>query len=244
MDEPVYDSVYRLEDSHWWFRGRRAVIHALLADAELAAEARFLDAGCGTGRNLVEFGSPGWAWGVDSSIKAVEFCRRRGLEGVTQGDLADLSFDSGKFDLLLLADVIEHLDDDAEVLRELRRVAADGALLVVTAPAYPWLWSGFDETVQHRRRYRRGELQDRARAAGWAPVRSTYFNTILLPAIAATRKLGLIRSRGERTEMEATPGPLNPLLHAPMRLEASLIRLGVRLPFGVSIGLVCRAGDR
>lgn len=241
MEEVVYDSVHRLEDTHWWFRGRRAVIHALLEGVELPAEPRLLDGGCGTGRNIAEFGSPGRAWGVDSSEKAVEFCRRRGLEGVTQGDLSNLGFDSGQFDLLLLADVIEHLDDDVRVLAELRRVAADGAVLVVTTPAYPWLWSEFDEAVHHKRRYRRGELQEKARAAGWSPVRSTYFNSILLPPIALARKLRLIRSRGERTEMEATPGLLNPVLYAPMRAEAGLLRRGARLPFGVSIGLVCRA---
>ena len=236
MEDPVYDSQYRSEDTHWWFRGRRAVIHGLLAGVELPAEPRLLDAGCGTGRNLVEFGSPGRAWGVDSSEKAVEFCRRRGLEGVTQGDLAHLGFDSGQFDLLLLTDVIEHVDDDALVLEELRRVAAEGAVLVVTAPAYRWLWSSFDEALHHKRRYRRGELIERARAAGWSPIRSTYYNAILLPPIAVARKLGVIRAP---TDIEATPSVLNPLLYAPMRLEASLVRHGASLPFGVSIGLVC-----
>lgn len=241
MEEVVYDSVYRQEDAHWWFRGRRAVIHALLDRVELPPEPRLLDAGCGTGRNISEFGSPERAWGVDSSEKAVEFCRRRGLRNVVQGDLANLDFDPGQFDLVLLADVIEHVDDDVGVLGELRRVAADGAVLMITAPAYPWLWSRFDEAVHHRRRYRRSELEEKARAVGWTPLRATYFNSILLPPIAIARKLGLVRVKGERTEMEATPGVLNPLLYAPLRLEAGMIRLGARLPFGVSIGLVCTA---
>lgn len=243
MDEAVYEDLYRSEDSHWWFRGRRAVIKALMSRAQIAADPRLLDAGCGTGRNLVEFGASGRASGVDISPQAVEFCRRRGLDAVSLSPLEDLPFASGEFDLILNIDVIEHVDDDAAVLHELRRVAAPGATLILTTPAYSWLWSAHDESHHHRRRYLRREIEQRAAAAGWRPAFGTYFNSILLPPIALVRRLRRNRDAGLRLDTEATPGALNPVLELPMRFEAGLIRRGLRLPAGVSIGLVCVAGE-
>jgi SAM-dependent methyltransferase len=243
VDEPVYEDLYRSEDSHWWFRGRRAVIRALMSRAQIAADPRLLDAGCGTGRNLVEFGTPGRASGVDISAQAVEFCRRRGLDTVSRSPLEDLPFGPGEFDLILNIDVIEHVDDDVAVLRELRRVAAPGATLILTTPAYNWLWSAHDESHHHRRRYLRRQIEERAAKAGWKPAFGTYFNSILLPPIALLRRLRRNRDAGARLDTEATPEVLNPVLELPMRFEAGLIRRGLRLPAGVSIGLVCVAGE-
>lgn len=240
MERDLYESLYRLEDWHWWFRGRRAVIRGLLERVELPQAPKVLDAGCGTGRNLLEMAAVGEASGVDSSPDAVQFCRERGLERVVQGDLPKLPFGDGEFGVVLLADVVEHLEDDVGSLRELRRVAAPGATLVVTTPAYPSLWSDHDVSHHHHRRYRRPQLEQRAREAGWDPVFSTYFNSILLAPIAAVRRLG--RGRGSRRpDLDRTPSALNGALSVPMRAEARLIARGVRLPFGLSIGMVCRA---
>ena len=132
MEEFVYQQLYELEDTHWWFRGRRAVLWALLRRAGVPNGPRLLDAGCGTGRNLLEFGSLGDARGVDSAPEAIEFCRRRGVQGASEERLEALSFDDGSFDLSLATDVLEHLEDDRAVMRELRRVAAPEAWLLAT----------------------------------------------------------------------------------------------------------------
>lgn len=240
MDRDLYDRLFELEDEHWWFRGRRAVIRALLSRAEVPASTRVLDAGCGTGRNLIELAALGETAGVDSSPEAVQYCAERGLTGVLQGDLAALPFPDEQFGVVLLADVVEHLDDDTGSLRELRRVAAPGAVLVLTAPAYRSLWSQHDVRHHHRRRYRRPEIEGRAQEAGWEPVFSTYFNSVLLPPIAVMRWLGRRGTPG-RSDLERTPAALNGALDLPMRAEAKLISKGLRLPFGLSIGLVCRA---
>jgi len=239
VEDWLYRRLYELEDGHWWFRGRRAVIWALLQRAGLPQRARVLDAGCGTGRNLVELSFLGPSAGVDSSADAVEFCRRRGLHGVQQAALDALPFPDASFDLLVATDVIEHVDDDEAALRELRRVAAPGARLLITTPAYRWLWSAHDDEHQHKRRYTRRALLRRARAAGWSIEIATYFNSLLLGPIALARAL----PRGpEHNDYDRTPHLLNGALSIPMRLEAALVRRGVRLPAGVSIGLVCRAG--
>ncbi len=240
MEDEVYDRLYSAEDHHWWFRGRRAVISALIERARPAPEPRILDAGCGTGRNLADLAGLGPALGVDSSQRAVDYCNARGLAQVRVSPLERLPFEAGSFDLILLADVIEHVDDDEAVLAELGRVAAPGAVLIVTTPAYRWLWSRHDDRHHHRRRYTLRALRGLVAGSGWEPEALSYFNSLLLPPIAAVR-LGQRLFPGEGADEELGTGRLNGLLALPMRAEAALIRRGVRLPAGVSIAALCRA---
>jgi SAM-dependent methyltransferase len=240
METLIYERMYEQEDAHWWFRGRRAVVAAMLDRVELPPSPRILDAGCGTGRNLLELSRLGRAQGVDSSADAVAFCRERGLDNVERAELESLPFEDSSFDLILLADVLEHIADDSAALAELRRVAAPGAVLAITVPAYAWLWSHHDDSHHHQRRYRRRPLERLVEAHGWRPRVSTHFNSLLLGPIAAVRKVQGGGPR-ERTDMEITPGWISGLLEWTMRVDASLIRHGVSVPVGVSIGLVCVA---
>lgn len=243
MEEWRYREMYDLEDRHWWFRARRTVIWALLRRAGVDSVPRLLDAGCGTGRNLVEFGRLGIAEGIDVSPQAVDFCRSRGLEGVRQGALEELPFEDGRFDLLLATDVIEHLDDDRHALLELRRVARPGARLVVTVPAYRWLWSQHDTSLQHRRRYTAARLREQVTAAGWRAQVETYFFTALLPGVAAVRSVRRLRpAETPRSDMTLAPPALGRLLELASAGEAKLIERGARLPAGVSVGMVGVAG--
>jgi SAM-dependent methyltransferase len=240
VEEQYYPLVHAVEDRHWWFRGRRSVVSALLASVGLQPPVRVLDAGCGTGRNLEEYRRLGPVRGIEPSPSAVEFCHRRGLSEVVRATIEELPFPDSSFDLVFATDVLEHVDDDVVALRELRRVCAHGAALVATVPAHRRLWSQSDVALQHRRRYSREHLEASARSGGWTPERATYFNTILLPAIAAARAVR--RGRGSSSpELELTPGWVNGPLSLPLRLEAALIRRGRSLPTGVSVGLVARA---
>jgi SAM-dependent methyltransferase len=237
LQEKFYSLLYELEDRHWWFRGRTAVVDALLRRAAPGASPLILDAGCGTGRNLQRYAGIGTAEGVDPSPEAVEFCRRRGLANVTRAGVEALPFENARFDLLMATDVLEHVRDDGGALRELHRVAAPGATLILTVPAYRWLWSDEDERLGHARRYTRRELRTVTAGHGWEPVFGTYFNTMLLLPIALARRLRRSRSKAE---LSLTPSALDGALSIPMRLEARLIGVGIPLPAGVSIGLVCR----
>ena len=241
MEEEVYQQLYALEDAHWWFQGRRAVIWSLLHRAEIPPSPRILDAGCGTGRNLAEFGRLGAASGADPSGTAVAFCHARGLHGVVQAGIEELPFDDGSFDLVLATDVLEHIDRDDRAAAELRRVSAADGRLLVTVPAYQWLWSRHDETHHHKRRYTLPRLREVLTRAGWRPVVETYFNSLLLAPIALVRTLTREREPSNgRSDYELAGGPLNTLLSLPMRAEARAIEHGARLPAGVSIGMVCR----
>lgn len=242
MQETAYREHFEREDRHWWFRGRWAVVEALLAQTPLRAGSRILDAGCGTGGNLLRYSELGEATGVDPSPEAVRFCRERGLQSVEQAGVEDLPFADESFDLIVATDVIEHVTAEHEALRELRRVASPGAALLLTVPAYMWLWSAEDEKLHHKRRYTRRRLREAAARAGWEPQLATYFNSLLLPAIALAR-LAPRRSEDGKTDLQRTPAALDDPLTLPMRLEARLIRAGLRLPAGVSVGIVCRKVD-
>jgi SAM-dependent methyltransferase len=246
MEGGAYAEMYQLEEDHWWFRGRRRIIWALLERSHIGASPRFLDAGCGTGRNLVEFGHLGPAGGVDPSQEAVDFCLQRGLRNVKRAGLEDLPFEKASFDLLLASDVIEHVEDDGAALRELLRVAAPGACLVITVPAYQWMWTEHDVQLHHFRRYTLSQLTERVRSAGWEVSQATYFNTVLFPIVAAARVTERLRekragsSRSGHTDLDRTPAVLNGMLGAPFRLEAAAVKRGIRLPVGVSAGVLAR----
>jgi len=241
METDVYRLVHELACQHWWFRGREAVITALLGKVGLPERPRVLDAGCGAGQNMQLYSRLGATEGFDPSPEAVAYCRRRGLDNVRQGTMEEIPFEASSFDLLTATDVLEHVADDGRGMRELSRVAAPGASLILTVPAYGWMWTDEDVRLGHMRRYTRPALRALVRRNGWEPTFDTYFNTVLLAPIASARKLRQSLGSRESAELALTPRALDELLSLPMRLEARLIAAGLSIPAGVSVGLVCRA---
>jgi SAM-dependent methyltransferase len=248
MEDWTFQEHYDMEERHWWFRSRRRVLWALVRRAELGRSPRILDAGCGTGRNIVEFSRLGPTEGIDLSPQAVEFCNRRGLTGVRRAAIEDLPYEDGRFDLVLATDVIEHLEDEGPALDELRRVTAGDGRLLVTVPAYNWLWSHHDTSWHHFRRYTRKRLAERVRAHGWEPVVGTYFYSTMLPPVAVVRATQRLKAGASgnghngKSDLHLSPVALDRLLELPVRAEARLIGRGASLPAGVSVGMVCKRG--
>jgi SAM-dependent methyltransferase len=242
MDRDYELQTHRAEDRHWWYRGRRSVLERVIDDLRLPARARILDAGCGSGRNMVEFARHGTVTGIELSPTSVELARKREAGDVVEGSVLDMPFDAGSFDLAASLDVIEHLQDDLQALRELRRVVVPGGSLLVTVPAYQWLWSGHDEINHHHRRYTRRSLQRVGEQAGWQQVRTTYFNSLLLPAAIALRVLDRFSRKTTESSLDlwVPPVPVNWLLERPLALESALIGRGGRIPAGLSLLAVFR----
>jgi SAM-dependent methyltransferase len=235
MNSSEIDAILAGDEHHWWYRGRRRVLHAELDRIVLPRNARILDAGCGSGRMLDELRHRGRVTGVDANADAVSATRRRG-HVAWLATIEDMPFTDASFDLVTCLDVIEHTPDDRVTLRELRRVTRPGGALVVTVPAYQALWSAHDIVNGHYRRYRVPELRAAAQEAGWYHVRDSYFNALLL-APAAVVRLGRRRppARAARSELDLTPGCLDGVLEWPLRIEAAVLRGGARLPFGLSL---------
>jgi SAM-dependent methyltransferase len=242
MDRDYELQTHRAEDRHWWYRGRRSVLEGVVAGLHLPARARILDAGCGSGRNMVDLSSHGAVTGIELSDVSVQVARARDVGDVIAGSVLQMPFDSDSFDLAASLDVIEHLEDDLGALRELRRVVAPGGSLLVTVPAYPWLWSGHDEINHHYRRYTRRSLQRVAEQAGWQQIRTTHFNSLLLPAAILLRILDRLSRKTTESSLDlwVPPRPLNWLLERPLALEAALIARGGRIPAGLSLLAVFR----
>jgi SAM-dependent methyltransferase len=163
---------------------------------------------------------------------------------VRQAPLEQLPFEADRFDLIVATDVIEHLDDDRLALAELGRVAAPGGRLVITVPAYAWLWSRHDESLHHKRRYTAARMRAQLEASGWRPRFATYFFTALLPGVAAVRAFRRADRNGSangESDCSLTSPGVGRLLELPSRGEAKLIERGVRLPAGVSLGVVAEA---
>jgi SAM-dependent methyltransferase len=242
MERDYELQTHQAEDRHWWYRGRRKVLDRVIDSLALPAGARVLDAGCGSGRNMVELARRGTVTGIELSETSVELARERGVGEVVLGSVGQMPFADASFDMAACLDVIEHLEDDVAALRELRRVVAPGGTLLVTVPAYQWLWSGHDEVNHHHRRYTQRTLRDSAEHAGWSEVRSTHFNSLLLPAAILLRVLERFSRKTTESSLDlwVPPRPLNWLLERPLVLEASLIGSGGRIPAGLSLLAVFR----
>lgn len=133
MQPHTYAIMYEVEQSHWWYVGRRRIIKSFIEEAIAGLDlsgrrAHILDVGCGTGGNLELLTRFGDTEGVDISEDALAFCRTRGLAKVRHGAAEQLPYEDCSFDLVTALDVVEHLDDDTAGLREMRRVLRPGGV--------------------------------------------------------------------------------------------------------------------
>lgn len=241
MDPAAYEVVDQLDESHWFFVGRRAILSRLLAEyVQTRRRLTILDVGCGTGattRFLMRYGE---AIGIDLSEKALRFCRNRGLSYLCQGDALALPFSQDSFDILSALDLIEHLEDDRAALKEFWRVLKVGGMVVLFVPAFAFLWSDFDRYSGHRRRYRAAEVLAKVEEGGFVVRKLSYVNTVLFPLIWLVRFIRNLLAPWIkfRSDWELQPRGMNSVLSWILRVESELLRRG-SLPFGASI--VCIA---
>ncbi|MFL6466508.1 MAG: class I SAM-dependent methyltransferase [Pyrinomonadaceae bacterium] len=247
MQRHTYAIMDRVEDTHWWFVGRRAILETFLKQIaqKLKSEVqnpRILDVGCGTGANLEMLSQFGTSEGVDVSDEALEFCRRKGL-AVQKGLAETLPFENESFDITTALDVIEHLDDDVAGLREMYRVTKTGGYSLIFVPAFMWLWGVQDDISHHRIRYTRTQIVERIENAGFEVERATYANFTFFAPVLGGRTLMKLTGITPESENNINISALNPLFGKLLSSERFWLK-NLNFPFGVSIVIVAKKGAR
>lgn len=246
MDREVYARMAALEDEHWWFIARRRIVAQLLAREVTATgrPMRILEAGCGTGGNLSMLAQFGEVVAFEPDPEARRLAQRHGSFEILAGRLPDeIPYSRGSFDLVAALDVLEHVDDDNEALRSLVDRLKCGGLLVLTVPAFPFLWSTHDERHHHKRRYTRRTLRERLSKLPLVPIQVTFFNTLLFPMIAGARICKSILRLDDLNDDSMPPLAVNRLLTRIFSSERRLLEL-TSLPVGVSLLVLARRTTR
>lgn len=246
MDLEQFRLHAHMEDRHWWFLGRRRIFRTLAFHLLPASpDTRVLDLGCGTGANAAAFAADYSAVGVDPAPGAIELARQRFPDvRFHVGSAREIGDRIEPADLVLLTDVIEHVEDDAGLVRGALRLAAAGGCLLLTVPAHPELWSEHDVALGHRRRYTRGTFRRLWAEENSEPLLVSHFNARLYPVARLLRLV--LRWRGTSagasgTDLDLPPAPLNRLLTRIFAGEADrLVRVlqGTAEPYRSGLSLL------
>ena len=243
MQQHTYAIMNRVEDSHWWYVGRRAILESFLETItqSLNSEAqspKILDVGCGTGGNLEMLKKFGAAEGVDVSDDALEFCQSKGLT-VHKGLAEELPFADESFDVVTALDVIEHLDDDIAGLREMFRILRKGGKTLIFVPAFMWLWGVQDDVSNHRIRYTKKQITERLEKAGFEIERATYANWTFFAPILGGRTLMKLTGIKPESENNVNVSALNGVFGKIFGAERFWLKRA-NFPFGVSVVIVAK----
>jgi SAM-dependent methyltransferase len=245
MNPEAYIEMAATEDRHWWFRGRRQIIASTLQRLGLPKPCRILEVGCGTGGNLDMLREFGTVFAFETDNTALELARRKSTcsDDIQPGRLpTENPFQEDAFDLICLFDVLEHLDDDRQSLAQLRTCLNAGGCLVMTVPAFSWLWSNHDTFLHHQRRYTRPELMAMLETLGFRVERSTYFNFWLFPLTAAMRIFNRVFGLASRAGTSVPPPAINECLFRVFASERHVLS-HLNLPLGVSLLVVARTNQ-
>ncbi len=238
MKPAAYRIMEESEDTYWWYRARRDIISHLILRTIPAGEL-IVDYGSGTGGTSALLQDLGYrVLAADISDEALAKCKLRGLSTI---DLTERSLDDCSADCILAGDVLEHVKDDVELLKTFRRALRPNGTLIVTVPAYEFLWSGEDYVSDHWRRYTRRRLKQQIRSAGFECVWCSYYNTLLFPAVLLTTLAKRVFFPREMYSSNVKPLTRwqNQVLYRVFASEGHLLK-PLRFPLGASLIAVAR----
>lgn len=237
MQKYLYQDLYDLEDIHWWHKAKRNLVSFFLNQNLRNKDSKILDVGCGTGKNLEAFSKFGNAWGIDSASEAVTFCKKRGIKNVIKGSIEKMPFKQSNFEFVTALDVLEHVDD-SKALKEIYRVLKESGIIIATVPAFPKLWSRWDEVLHHKRRYTKNTLEKALGETGFKVIKISYtYSFLLLPALIIRTLKKIIYKDYYPSDFELSNKILNNLLGNIANLEKFFI-INARVPFGTSLIVV------
>ena len=229
-----------LEKSYWWHAGRKSIISQQMRKLGLSKNAKILNVGCGTGGMIPLFEQYGDVVNIDVSDEALKYCKQLGFRNLKKYNGTTVPFKDSSYDLVVATDVLEHIEDDQAALKEWRRVLKPGGHMLITVPAYQWLWSDHDQELHHHRRYTASGLHRKTNEESLRVRKKTYAITFSFPLIVGYRLIDSIlpnRKKKANTSYVLLPRPINSLFTNLLRLEAQCLRV-INFPFGTSILLI------
>ena len=245
MRPDLITDLFEKEGNYWWNVSKREMVLALVNKTRTRQDLERMgvgvDIGCGTGYTAKVFESNWRMVGADVSRNALQLCKSRGLRRLCQVDMTDFSlpFKTGSVDLVLALDVVEHVEDDIQALTECYRILKTGGALIITVPAFMALWSPWDESLGHKRRYTAPELIQALRKAGFSVTTSTYIFFFVFPAAVLIRSVKRLLQKDAASyssDFMPLPRVLNSLLVQVGRLEQWVTaKLNLHFPFGLSV---------
>jgi SAM-dependent methyltransferase len=248
MNSILYDEMWACEQTHWWFLGRRRILQSLVERYQDTADGRRLavcDLGCGCGANLAVWANDHEVLGVDMVPLALEYARKRLGDRVRLGTLPDrLPVAKDSQDVVLLADVLEHVKDDLDAARRAMELLKPGGILIATVPAYQWLTSPRDVHHHHFRRYSKRNFGRLFDVPGVRLELLSHYNSFLFPIAAMVRLASRFTPlRDTSGDLRVPVKPVNSLLTRLFCSEGYLLPW-LTLPFGLSLVVVARRGER
>lgn len=242
----LLEATHRAERDHFWFRGLRAFVRPLVAEALAGRPSpRVLDCGCGTGANLAVLGQYGKPFGFDISSRGVNFARQAGQRCVVQASITHIPFGHNTFDLVTALDVLYTLSEEQETaaIEDMFRVLRPGGTLIVNVAALAILRGNHSLFGAEVRRSTRRRLRRVLSRAGFTVVRLTYTNFTLFPLMLAVRTIqrasGLATPEEAGTDLAVPVAPFNAALSALLWCEARALRV-LDMPIGSSLLCVAR----
>ena len=244
--EDAFSEFYNSETNNFWFKVRNKIIKFFILKYVPNKKLKILDLGCGTGFVSQAIKNMGYSVDcLDIFLEAIKFCMKRNAgDDYYIVNLYSMPFIE-QYDLICAFDVIEHIDDDCKVFKNIHSALKKDGQLLITVPANKKLWSYFDIHCEHKRRYNKEELTKKIEDAGFEIIRISYFMTLLFPFIYVSRlRYKNIKDSDKNAnsfnELSINHF-LNILFYSIFNIESYLIKY-INLPFGSS--LICLARKR
>ncbi|MCX7641850.1 MAG: class I SAM-dependent methyltransferase [Elusimicrobiales bacterium] len=226
---------FEINKDNWWYISRNELIYSIIKIYCEIENPKILDVGCGCGVLIEYLKVKGYnnVFGIDAELKFVELAMKKGF------DVKLINIEDGinvgiKYDVIILSDVLEHINNDIEVIKSIFSALSENGLVIIFVPAFMCLWSWHDTVNKHRRRYVLREIENKIKSTGFNVIFSSYWNlTLFIPALIIRNLKRLFKMKTH--DFYKIPYFINNLIILFLKLENYLIKNKVKIPFGVSV---------